>query len=426
MEEVIVEVGPLNSPNNLGPISPRGKEWEGQMNAWKERIDNWGDEGGCVSPRARKSCKEAWKRHQREGCSSPRSRKKLEEWKASFSPEARRIKAESRVVKRQGEQLHQSCISKPYLNLGDALLLDRRTLENVEILTSPSAVFIDVEKVLEHFPCLKAGYNIFIRVNEHNAPLVRELDLTYALFVLDPLAPELTLTSLIPHLRHDGYYIFFYCKGLIAVNGDTLVVKEAEIPENLVKLVRSPAEYPCKTEGWYNGTWKVYAVNLNTAQARCVDALANEGVIKLEHVQIKNEGKMFYGDWLLRQFVEALVLSLRSSQMPVFVLSGIGSVPLIETIIYVYAQENGLVTDDQKIRVDYMIESWIGDDLPDKVVSMGHIKEVIHRHRSPTGHYHKLMLHDPLIVRLIKEEQDLFAFGKVFSHEGVYKPELLE
>ncbi|SHO33290.1 Hypothetical protein BQ3484_222 [Cedratvirus A11] len=324
------------------------------------------------------------------------------------------------------ENIPKTCLGKPYLNLAEALILDDQIMESVEVLTSPSAVFLDVEKVVEHFPNLKAAYNIFIKVYEHNAYLLRELDLVYALFVLDPLAPELTLTELLPHLNHDGYFAFFYGKGMISINRDVMIVKDTEIPENLLKLVRYPGEYPCKEGSWYTGTWKVYAVGLTPSQCKCLEKVSSDGVIKLEHVKIKNEGNMFYGDWHLRQFVESLVLSLHSAQLPVFVLSGLGSVPLIETIIYVYAEQNGLVTDDRKVRVDCLLQAWIGDNVTDKTLSMAQIREIILRHRGNATHFHKLLLQDPLLVKLIREEQELFAFGKPFSHNSPYHPELLE
>lgn len=324
------------------------------------------------------------------------------------------------------ENIPKTCLGKSYLNLAEALTLDDQVMESVEVLTSPSAVFLDVEKVVEHFPNLKAAYNIFIKVYEHNAYLIRELDLVYGLFVLDPLAPELTLTELLPHLNHDGYFAFFYGKGMISINRDVMIVKDTEIPENLLKLVRYPADYPCKEGTWYTGTWKIYAVGLTPSQCKCLDKVSSEGVIKLEHVKIKNEGNMFYGDWHLRQFVESLVLSLHSAQLPVFVLSGLGSVPLIETIIYVYAEQNGLVTDDRKIRVDCLLQAWIGDNVTDKALSMAQVREIILRHRGNATHFHKLLLQDPLLVKLIREEQELFAFGKPFSHNTPYHPELLE
>nr|WIL04731.1 hypothetical protein Cduv_251 [Cedratvirus duvanny] len=324
------------------------------------------------------------------------------------------------------EDLPKTCMGKPYLNLAEALILDDKVMESVEVLTSPSAVFLDVEKVVEHFPNLKAAYNIFIKIHEHNAYLIRELDLVYGLFVLDPLAPELTLTELLPHLNQDGYFAFFYGKGMISINRDVMIVKDTEIPENLLKLVRYPSEYPCKEGSWYTGTWKIYAVGLTPSQCKCLDKVSSEGVIKLEHVKIKNEGNMFYGDWHLRQFVESLVLSLHSTQLPVFVLSGLSSVPLIETIIYVYAEQNGLVTDDRKVRVDCLLQAWIGDYVTDKCLSMTQIREIILRHRGNATHFHKLLLQDPLLVKLIKEEQELYAFGKPFSHNSPYRPELLE
>jgi len=37
-----------------------------------------------------------------------------------------------------------------------------------------------------------------------------------------------------------------------------------------------------------------------------------------------------------------------------------------------------------------------------------------------------LMLEDPLLIMLAKEEQDLYAFGKPFAEEGTYKPHLLK
>lgn len=324
------------------------------------------------------------------------------------------------------ENLPKTCMGKPYLNLAEALVLDDQIMESVEVLTSPSAVFLDVEKVVEHFPNLKAAYNIFIKIHEHNAYLIRELDLVYGLFVLDPLAPELTLTELLPHLNHDGYFAFFYGKGMISINRDVMIVKDTEIPENLLKLVRYPGEYPCKEGSWYTGTWKVYAVGLTPSQCKCLEKVSSDGVIKLEHVKIKNEGNMFYGDWHLRQFIESLVLSLHSVQLPVFVLSGLSSVPLIETIIYVYAEQNGLVTDDKKVRVDCLLQAWVGDYVTDKCLSMAQIREIILRHRGSATHFHKLLLQDPLLVKLIKEEQELFAFGKPFSHNSPYHPELLE
>lgn len=330
-----------------------------------------------------------------------------------------------RFFEKELEKHPQACISKSYINLAEALTLNDYTL-GVEVLTSSSAVFIDIEKVIHHFPNLQAGYNIFINVCEGNAELIRKLDLTYGLFVLDPVAPELTLTALLPHLRADGYYVFFYNRGMISLFEDTLVVRETEMSENILKLVRSPNDYPCKMGSWHSGVWKVYGVNLKPHQAECLDKVASEGTIKMEHICIKNENNMIYGDWCLRQFVEALVLSLRCVKMPVFVLSGIGSVPLIETIIHVYAQENGLFTDGGNIRLDLLMESWIGDEIPGCVATPAQIKEYILCHRCDPGHYHKLMLRDPLLVKVLREEQDLFVYGKPFSVDAPFSPRYLE
>lgn len=320
----------------------------------------------------------------------------------------------------------QICVSKPYLNFSQGFLLrDNRGLENVEVITSPSSIRIDIATLASYFPNLKAAYNIYIDVDETSAPLVRQLDLTYALFILDGASPELTLTSLLPSLNPHGYFTFFYGKGMISIWENVLAVKGTELPESLLKLVRVPEHTGCANGEWHRGPWKVYAVELNGSQLHHVEDLARSGQILLEKVHIKNQSKMFYGDYLLRQFIEGVVLELRGTQIPVFVLSGIGSIPALESLIYVYARDKGLLVDNSHIKIDYLMKSWFGDELPHEAtsVSMEQIRDLISRHRLKPDHFKSLMLHDPLLVKLIKTESDRITHGKTFG--DAYTPELV-
>jgi len=413
MEEIVVESWNLPKHKQTSPcwkkweeLSPRWKKWERPVEEAKTKSE----EG-----------EEMWKR-----------------WKSSSPPwKSRSLKdciEEGRErsccypqvnLRESEERSPQSCISKPYLNLAEALLLDECVLREAKILTSPCAVYIDVCKLVEHFPNLVAGYNIFIKVKECNAELIRKLNLNYGLFLLDPLAPELTLTVLLPHLNPEGCYVFFYDKGMICINKDMMVVKDTQLPENLCKLVRSPREYPCKEGYWHDKGWRVMAVNLNKINCNSLEKLSQEGTVILEHTKIHNKGNMLYGNYILRQFIETLVLSMNCTQLPNFILSGIGSVPLLESIIYVYAQQNNLILDGCKIKTDYLIESWAGDCLRG-VVTMQQIKKFIQDNRGKANYCHELMLEDPLLIMLAKEEQDLYAFGKPFAEEGTYKPHLLK
>lgn len=415
MDSIVVE-----SFDELDVETIASPNWKQQVEGWRENMGRWRKEGTSCSP-----CQRKQHTHKANKVYSPCGKNKGAK---VLSDELCRKKPQhsSRYSDCSFQPLPQSCISKPYINLADAMSLKDGVYEGVEVLTSPSAVFVEIEELLHHFPDLKAAYNIFIKVRESDAALIHDLDLNYALFVLDPMAPELTLTALLPHLRSDGYFVFFYCEGMIVLNHDIISVRGTDVPENLVKLVREPKAYPCKEGSWHEGVWKMYCVELNANQVKCMEKVSHDGIVEMEHVKISNCSELFYGDWQLRQTVESMATSLNSTEVPLFVLTGLNSVPSITSLFLVYAEEKGLLTDDCRIRVDCLLRSWLGDDIACNTISIPQLKEIILKHKSKPNDLHKLLFHDPTLIKAIKEEQKLFAHARPFTRQfAPFTPELL-
>lgn len=452
MEEVVVESW------NLPPQPLKSPSWKEKIQSWKEEANQWKKEKTASSPTCRRREKKEpspcslkrweelsprWKSFQKpileEVEVDIEGEETWKEWKEKNSDKPcwkgktlkDRLEAEkscyfSKVsCAQEGERLPQSCISKPYLNLAEALLLDQSVLSNAEILTSPSSLFIDISKLVKHFPNLKAAYNIFIKVRECDAEQVRNLKLEYGLFLLDPNASELTLTALLPHLHPKGCYSFFYGKGMIVINEGVAVVRGTQFPENLTKMVRNPKEYPCKEGSWYNEkAWKVMAVELNKEHCTGLEKLSGEGSVVLEHVTVHNKSNMIYINHCLRQMIEALVLSMNCVKIPTLVLSGIASVTLIEAIFYIYAQQNNLMLENCSFRSDLLISAWAGEELCGTITKQ-QLRKFILKNKACSNCCVDLMLRDPLLILDSKEEQEIFSFGKPFSLEGQYKPKLL-
>ena len=243
-----------------------------------------------------------------------------------------------------------------------------------------------------------------LSVDEVTAPTVGQLNLTFAMFLLNENSQELTLSALLPYLDPNGFFLFFFGEGLVGIWKDKMTLQKTGIPESFSKLLTNPTLCAGERGNWHCGPWTVYAYDVGSKQFSQLEDLAKVSLIKLEQVRIRNEDELVFLDYEMRKFLEGTAVELDEDYLYPSVLMGVSSRPLAEAIFQSYAIKKGLITGD-KISVNPLMRAWFGDDIGNvNLLSLKDVGNLVAKTGVKLDNRKKLLLRNPLVIEMIKSD----------------------